>query len=374
VGVEQHACTLCGDCITGCNYGAKNTVLMNYLPDARNHGAEIFTQVGVRYLEQKDGLWVIHYQVLDSGREHFDTPTQFITANMVVLAAGMLGSSEILLRSKAKGLTLSDQVGKHFSGNGDVLAFGYDTDTVIDGIGYGSLSPQGRDPVGPCITGIIDNRLQSQLDDGMVIEEGSIPGPLGATIPAALAAVSPWAGTNLSPGPDAFVKERERELDSLLCGPYHGAVRNTQTYLVMTHDDGNGFMTLEDDRLRLHWPGAGTQPVFTRVNDRLDQATKALGGVFVHNPLWSDLTNHNLITVHPLGGCSMSRDASGGVVNHKGQVFSSNSGSGVYDSLSDRRAVLRAHGAGPRLDHRLRPLEACSTSSITCRDNGTALH
>jgi hypothetical protein len=66
----------------------KTNTFVNYLPDARNHGAEIFTQVGVRSLEQKDGLWLIHYHGLDSGREHFDTPTQFITANTVVLAAG----------------------------------------------------------------------------------------------------------------------------------------------------------------------------------------------------------------------------------------------------------------------------------------------
>ena len=51
----------------------------------------------------------------------------------------MLGSTEILLRSKANGLSLSDQVGKHFTGNGDVLGFGYDTDTVIDGVGYGPV-------------------------------------------------------------------------------------------------------------------------------------------------------------------------------------------------------------------------------------------
>ena len=35
VGVAQHPCVGCGDCMTGCNYGAKNTVLMNYLPDAK---------------------------------------------------------------------------------------------------------------------------------------------------------------------------------------------------------------------------------------------------------------------------------------------------------------------------------------------------
>ena len=350
-GVEQHTCTLCGDCVTGCNYAAKNTVLMNYLPDARNHGAEIYTQVGVRHLERRGDQWVIHYQVLDSGRERFDTLTQFVTADVVVLAGGTLGSTEVLLRSKANGLGLSDQVGRHFTGNGDVLAFGYDTDTVIDGIGYGPLNPKGRDPVGPCITGIIDDRLQPQLEDGMVIEEGSIPGALGAMIPAALAAVAPWAGTNLSSGADAFLEERERELDSLVCGPYHGAVKNTQTYLVMTHDDAAGTMALEDDRLRLHWPGAGAQPVFARVNDDLDQATKVLGGVFEHNPMWSDLTNHNLITVHPLGGCVMAEDASAGVVNHKGQVFSSSAGSGAYDSLyvCDGSVMPRSLGVNPLL-------------------------
>lgn len=351
VGVEQHACNLCGDCVTGCNHGAKNTVLMNYLPDARNHGAEIYTQVGVRYLERKDGRWLIHYQVLDSGRERFDTPTQFLTADMVVLSAGTLGSTEILLRSKANGLALSDQVGKHFTGNGDVLAFGYDTDGAIDGIGYGTLDPQGRAPVGPCISGIIDDRQQPELDNGMVIEEGSIPGALGAMLPAGLAAVAPWAGTELSPGADAFFQQREREVDSLLCGPYGGAIQNTQTYLVMTHDDAAGYMKLEDDRLRLHWPGAGMQPVFARVNARLDQATKALGGVFVHNPLWSDLTNHNLVTVHPLGGCAMGADASAGVVNHKGQVYASSAGTAVYDSLyvCDGSVMPRSLGVNPLL-------------------------
>ena len=45
VGVPQPKCTGCGNCCGGCNVGAKNTLNMNYLPDAKAHGAEIFTQV-----------------------------------------------------------------------------------------------------------------------------------------------------------------------------------------------------------------------------------------------------------------------------------------------------------------------------------------
>ena len=45
VGVPQPKCTGCGNCCAGCNVGAKNTLNLNYLPDAKAHGAEIFTEV-----------------------------------------------------------------------------------------------------------------------------------------------------------------------------------------------------------------------------------------------------------------------------------------------------------------------------------------
>ena len=45
VGMPQSACNGCGNCLSGCNTGAKNTLAMNYIPDAVRHGAGVFTQV-----------------------------------------------------------------------------------------------------------------------------------------------------------------------------------------------------------------------------------------------------------------------------------------------------------------------------------------
>ena len=172
VGVEQKACVGCGDCVTGCNYGAKNTVLMNYLPDAVNFGAEIYTGVSVRRLERDDTRWRVYYQLNGAGRERFGAPELFLTADLVMLGAGTLGSTEILLRSAAAGLPMSREIGEHFTGNGDVLGFGYNTDAEINGIGFGRHDSKGRKPVGPCITGIIDLREQPELNNGFVIEDG----------------------------------------------------------------------------------------------------------------------------------------------------------------------------------------------------------
>ncbi|WP_447980762.1 GMC oxidoreductase [Candidatus Nitrospira bockiana] len=351
-GVEQHACVLCGDCVSGCNHGAKNTVLMNYLPDARRHGAELFTCVSVRRLGRQGGRWQVHYHLLRSGRELFDAPTLCVTADVVVLAAGTLGSTEILLRSRAHGLAVSDQLGRRVTGNGDVLGFGYNTNEVINGVGFGHRPAEGREPVGPCITGLIDLRERPRLEDGMVIEEGAIPGALGAFLPAVLAAAAKLAGRDAGGGFFGEVDAKARELESLFRGPYHGAVRHSQTYLVMSHDDAGGRLSLDEhDRLRLDWPGVGKQPSFERVNERLAEATRPLGGTYVPNPSWSALAAQPLITVHPLGGCVMGDDATQGVVNHKGQIFRGPAGDAVHEGLyvCDGSIIPRPLGVNPLL-------------------------
>jgi cholesterol oxidase len=349
-GVPQHACMLCGDCISGCNYNAKNTVALNYLPDACNFGAEIYTQVSVRRLERKDGRWLAHYQTLETGRERFDGPLRTVSADIVVLAAGTLGSTEILLRSKAAGLPLSDQVGQHFSGNGDVLGYSFDCAEEIRGVGYGHRDPRDMEAVGPCVTGMIDMRQQPNLDQGIVIQEMVTPGALAGLLPDALAMAGAALGKVAGEGLGEALA-MESEIESLSVGPYESAANNTQAYLVTTHEGGSGSMRLEGDRLRVEWPHVGDQPIFQRVNGLLADATSALGGRYLINPVWSTIFHKDLITVHPLGGCVMADHAAQGVVNHKGQAFSGSTGNAVHEGLyvCDGSIMPRSLGAGPLL-------------------------
>ncbi|MGH3996749.1 MAG: GMC oxidoreductase [Pseudonocardiaceae bacterium] len=178
----------------------------------------------------------------------------------------------------------------------------------------------------------------------MVIEEVSIPGALTDYLPLAMLAVARASGIDTL---QDRIKELARELNSLALGPYRGAVRHTQTYLVMSHDDGNGCAVLEEDRLRIHWPHVGGQPVFHRISKALQDATEALGGTYLTSPIWNKLLGERLVTVHPLGGCVMADDAERGVVNHKGQVFAGSQGSPVYEGLyvSDGAVIPRTWGS-----------------------------
>lgn len=352
VGVPQQACKLCGDCVTGCNHGAKNTVATTYLADASNHGAKIFTGATVLWLEASGDRWRVHYRPTHDARKAFvDPPDLVVSADVVIVAAGALGSTEILLRSRERGLPLSSRLGEMFTGNGDVLGFGYNNDMPIEGVGFGQHAAEGRQPVGPCITSAVDARGKNPLEDGMIIEEGSLPGAIADFLPLSFALAAKFDGKDTDTGVADYVKEVGRELESVVRGPYHGAIRNTQTYLVMTHDDCQGRMALEEGRLRIRWPGLSKQPIFTKVGARLYECTAANGGTAVPNPMWSNHMKQSLITVHPLGGCAMGDDATRGVTNHRGQVFVGTSGDAVYPGLvvADGSVMPTSLGVNPLL-------------------------
>ena len=373
-GVPQPACTNCGDCVSGCNVGAKNTTLMNYLPDAANHGAEIFTQAKVLWIERdgdaENGVWRVHVEHNGDG----ETGTSVsITADHVVLGAGALGSTEVLLRSREKGLSVSSRLGTHFSGNGDALGFAYDsyfksekhgddvTAEPIYAMGIGTSSVGEEAYPGPCIAGVIDMRDNEDPAKGLVIEEGVAPGILAGALGPAF-----FFGEALADGFTRFGLDqvKPRLLDAKAMGEavqtdpgsiadwaYKGPMARTLTYLVMSVDDSGGRLALEDDRISIHWSNAGEQRTFRRDDDKMREAAEAIEAQYFSDPLWSDPLGNKLVTVHPIGGCGMGDDAATGVVDDSCRVFAGNSGTDVHPGLyvCDGSAIPGAVGVNPLL-------------------------
>lgn len=343
----QQPCRQCGDCCSGCNFWAKNTLTMNYLPDARAHGASLYTGVSVLTVA-RNRRWLVNFRPTARQNDSSYRKVRTLRADTVILAAGSFGSTEILLRSKRKGLIkASDQLGAGFSCNGDTLAFGYDQDAPVNAIGWGSAGPDRRpDPVvGPMAAGIIDLRDATCPDQRVVIEDGAIPGPLAhlagelLTTSGMLAQLSSFRlkGDRIGRSTDPLAISRQ-------------AMERTQVFLIMGHDDAAGrleFGKQGDDvegTMQVKWEGVGDQAVYQAVENILD-AARNLGGIPIPNPIWKPLPDSmssvlsgpsprgSLVTVHPLGGCRMADECTTGVVNHWGQVFDTRTSTSVHEGL-----------------------------------------
>jgi len=341
-------------CCSGCNVGAKNTTAMNYLHDAQQQGAQLFTGAEVKWIEPDANGWRVHFNLIGPAAEIAGDSTgqRNIVCKNLFLGAGTLGSTEILLRSQTHGLRVSNRLGEGFSGNGDVLAFGYNNDDRINAIGIGYPPREGVEPVGPVIAGLIDMRNSGSLATNIVIQEGALPSPLAPLLPAMLGGASPLFGTDTDPGDTTA--EMLRTLKSLARGAYKGAVANTQTFLVMAHETSHGRMTLKDDKLAIDWPDAGRDPVFEHISQILEKATAVTGGTYLPNPIWSKALGRNLVSVHPLGGCAMGDDVRTGVVDDRGRVFDPAANSehnGVHAGLQvlDGSVIPGSLGVNPSL-------------------------
>ena len=336
-GVAQPACTRCGDCCGGCNVGAKNTVALTYLADAARHGAELFTHAAVRHVAKSaDGTWTVHVRRTD--RDGAAAPELVLNAPIVVLGAGTLGSSEILLRSRALGLALSDRLGERFSANGDIIAFGYGATDPVDAIGIGYPPKIAGVEIGAAVSGQIEIDDERDLSQELRVQEGVLPSALAPVLPVLFIPNGRLLGA----------------LQSLISGVYKGPFSRLQTFFAVSHDNASGRLVLDDDRLSLVWPGAKDEPVYARLDAVLSAIVQQAGGSYVKNPLAGSVMGHQPATAHPLGGAGMGRERGDGVVNHKGQVFDAGPGRGstaVHEGLYvvDGAVMPRSLGVNPLL-------------------------
>jgi cholesterol oxidase len=310
-GAPRYTCKLVGECDIGCNLGAKNTLDFNYLSAAKRAGAELLTGAEVRSFEPLDGGGFQVSYVTHPGHEEHT-----VGAGRLVLSAGTLGSTFLLLKNRDALPGLSPRLGSRFCGNGDLLTFAVNTAEVTD-------------PArGPVITSAIRyaDELDGEGDDGrgFYIEDAGVPGFVpwlvqSAEAPGSLrrAAMVAWRilRQRLSGDPDSNLSAEAAGIlgDGKLSGSF-------LPLLGMGRDIPDGQMKLtKRGYLDVDWRTRKSGPYFDRVRAESRRLAEAMGAEkFVDNPLW---LLRRVITVHPLGGCPMGRTAEEGVVDPQGRAF-----------------------------------------------------
>jgi len=300
-GLYQRDCIDCGDCLTGCNVGAKNTLAMNYLPIARRNGTLMFTQTEVRDIEKCGDFWKVNFIYFHRDEQGRHTEEEgCATARVVVLSAGSIGSSEILLRSQSEELDFSRQLGCNWTGNGDALGFVRKTESPTNIAGFSAQDPQGK-RVGPTIQTNITYPDRLNLLDRVLIQEG----------------VAARAYANSL----SFLMQ-DFDLDQ------------TQVLLGMGHDRQEGKLFLEDNgNAFVSWPGLLDSDYRRLIREEFSRIAHGHGGKYKYLRAFGN----KMISVHPLGGCGMSDDPRSGVINHKGEVYDTLCGGDIDERTGEPR-------------------------------------
>jgi len=329
-GVMQYACRHCGDCWSGCNLGAKTTVGITYIADAVDHGAAVFCESRAQSISKTASGWEVTVEDLSragAGRR--------IAAPIVVLAAGTMGTNELLLRARQNGLALSAELGERFSANGDDLVFADKLPTPVNAIatGFPPQAPRGAAPVGPHSMALID---LGDEHGPLWVHDGTMMALMAKFAPLEnLAKLQLWSALRVS-----------RE------GIYGDEMSRSQILYIVAHDDASGRLRLQNDRVVVDWPGYSTSPARVRAEQKVKAMIESMGGVFSGNPFALTAFGGNRIIAHPLGGCAMGETVEQGVVAPDGRVFDPAKGPrGVHDGLyvCDGAAIPSAVGVSPLL-------------------------
>ncbi len=350
-GVAMQPCTHCGDCVTGCNQGAKGSLDTNYLAWARARGVQLFCGGAVHWLRlDEGGGWSVHWDYTERSLRHPEAPPA-IRARHVVLAAGALGSTEILLRSKDKGLALSAQLGKHFSANGDYLMAGVGHATAVHASANEACDAgeRGHRGVGPTISGLI----QPTKERPFAIEEFAVPAALRSVLGELVGTLdwftpSPRSVAGSRGHPDSFVVDDD-------------AVEHISLFGLMGDDGADGVLSLPappehhavEGTVRIDWKNARVLPAIEAMRawtaQRIERdGTKCVPGGPRQSLL--DRLGLPLVTVHPLGGCRMGDGPDDGVVNQWGELLSVDAGTPLHAmAVLDGSIVPSALGINPAL-------------------------
>lgn len=330
--IPRSTCRRCGECDIGCNYGSKNTLDFTYISAAihKNPKAKIQTLSEVKEFEPLENggfriKYVIHHpEKFDeiSGKSFTE---KTITCKYLILSAGTFGTQYLLAKNKNNFPNISQQLGKRYSVNGDLLSF------IVKSIEQknGKNVPRRLDPsLAPVITSAL--RFGDDLDEngklgrGFYVEDGGHPTMIN------------WA-LEVS-GVVGYLKRTVKFLKIILkynLGLWHDAdlgseisdlIGNATTamssfpMLAMGRDIPSGNLFLNEGKLDCDWSIKQSKEYYNRVREAGRAIAKVLNAEFQDNPSYR-WNFQQVLTAHPIGGCALGLNKEDGVINSCGEVF-----------------------------------------------------
>lgn len=333
VGPDRTGCLECGSCMTGCRYGAKNTLVKNYLGLAETAGAQVIPMTTVTGFEQRsDGMWEV--RTVHTGR-WVRRKRRTFTAKYLVLAAGTYNTQKLLFKMRDKGKLpkLSDRLGQLTRTNSESivgagrLEVSPDLDLTHGVAITSSIHPTSDTHIEPVRYGKGSNAmglLQTLMTDG--------PGPEGTDTPR-------WK--------QLIENAREDPRGTLrLLNPRRWSER-TVIALVMQHLDNSITTFTKRNRLGIRRyaskqghgePNPTWIPVGNEVTRRIAKKIDGVAG-----GTWGELFNIPL-TAHFLGGAVIGDSPEHGVIDPYQRVYN-------YPTLSvhDGAAISANLGVNPSL-------------------------
>ncbi|MFE5487739.1 GMC oxidoreductase [Streptomyces sp. NPDC056527] len=333
-GPSRKACTECGECMTGCRHGAKNTLNENYLYLAEKAGAVVHPMTSVVALtEDSRGGFAVKTLPTDDKKKG---KGRTFTARRVVVAAGTYGTQTLLHRMKDTGLLprISGRLGELTRTNSEALVGSQTTDRRY-------RKKHGAEKVdftrGVAITSSIHPDENTHIEP---VRYGKGSNAMGGMtilqVPYGAHRVRNWL-LQMAKHPTLAIRalSNRRWSERTIIGLVMQSLDNSLTTFRKPGGIGKGLLTARQGHGA---PNPNQIPEATRAASLLAEEINGFAGSNIGELMGTPLT------AHFLGGCPIGADAESGVIDPYHRLFGH---PGI--SVVDGAAVSANLGVNPSL-------------------------